>query len=357
MRVRLHIIPAGMLDPGDGKPSVDFGDKKTLQRAFEALRDFVALAYAGGAGVGVPILVEHGKGLDGVRVGTVTAVELEPDGIYAIADLLPQYEARFKSGEWRAVSPAIWWGFAGNDGEMYPAALLEVSFVSVPRIMLGQTPAEALDLSMLSQLGMTVARGHVTRYSLDIVSSNTPPARGTKMLTPEMIAEVRNVITEVITPLLADIEALKAAGAAPAAPVADPAAVAAPAAAPTTMALPAVTAMSQRMANAPHLAPAADYIARAYAQGIDDGNAFVDTLAKIGGAPQAVNGTPAPQANGQPVSMFSQSRAGVSAPQKAKPDDATIAARANDLRRADERIGAKVKPFAEYRNAAIAALS
>ena len=354
MRVRLHIIPAGMLDPGDGKPSIDFGDKKTLQRAFEALRDFVALAYAGGAGVGVPILVEHGKGLDGARVGTVVGIELATDGIYAVADLLPQYDERFKSGEWRAVSPAIWWGFAGNDGEMYPAAVLEVSFVSVPRIMLGQTPAEALDLSMLSQLGMTVARGHVTRYSLDLVSSNTPPARGTKM-DPAMLEALKGIVAEAIAPLLADIEALKA-GAAPAVPPVAGAVAAAPATAPTTMALPAVTAMSQRMAAAPHLAPAAEDIANAYANSIESGEAFVSRLLKIGGAPQAVNGTPAPQANGQPVSQFSQSRTGAVA-QKAKADDATISAKANDMRRADERAGSKVKTFAEYRTAAAAALS
>lgn len=330
MRVRLHIIPAGVLDPGDGKPSIDFGDKKTLQRAFEALRDFVALAYAGGQGVGVPILVEHGKGLDGARVGTIVGIELASDGIYAVADLLPQYDERFKSGEWRAVSPAIWWGFAGNDGEMYPAAVLEVSFVSVPRIMLGQTPAEALDLSMLSQLGMTVARGHVTRYSLDLVSSNPPPARGTKM-DPAMLEALKGIVAEALAPLLADIEALKA-GAAPAAPVAavvEPVApVAAPA--PTTMGMPAVTAMSQRMAAAPHLAPAAEDIANAYAHSIEGGEAFVSRLLKIGGAPQAVNGMPAPTANGRPVTEFSQSRAGAVA-QKAQRTDDQIAARAREI--------------------------
>jgi len=334
MRVRLHIIPAGILDPGDGRPAVDFGDKRALQRAFEALRDFVSLAYAGGAGVGVPILVEHGKGLDGARVGTATGVELDGDGIYAVADLLPQYDERFKSGEWRAVSPAIWWGFTGNDGEIYPAAVLEVSFVSVPRIMLGQTPAEALDLSMLSQLGMTVARGHVTRYSLDLASSNPPPARGTKM-DPAMLEALKGIVAEAIAPLLADIETLKAAApAAPVAPVAEVVAPVAPAA-PMSMPLPAVTAMSQRMAAAPHLAPAAEDIAHAYANSIESGEALVGRLLKIGSAPQAVNGAASPTANGQPVSLFSQSRAGALAP-KAQRTDAQIAARATEIHEASK---------------------
>ena len=51
-------------------------------------------------------------------------------------------------GRFRFVSPTIAWGFEADDNQTYPAALLEVSLVSVPRHYTRQPDLQVQDSGM-----------------------------------------------------------------------------------------------------------------------------------------------------------------------------------------------------------------
>lgn len=83
------------------------------------------------------VLIQHDE--DGGTYGRITAVYEDWDGIYVdgiITD--PDVAQRMSNGGYRFVSPTIAWNFAADDyvpdeDNRWPAALLEVSLVSVPR--------------------------------------------------------------------------------------------------------------------------------------------------------------------------------------------------------------------------------
>lgn len=83
------------------------------------------------------ILIQHEE--DGRTYGRVTSVYEDHDGIYIdgiITD--PDVARRMSEGGYRFVSPTVAWNFAADDyipdvDNRWPAALLEVSLVSVPR--------------------------------------------------------------------------------------------------------------------------------------------------------------------------------------------------------------------------------
>ena len=78
------------------------------------------------------ILKEHER--DGGTYGRVLELYEGPGGIYVDGIITEPGAAQdMAQGKFRFVSPTIAWGFDADDGEKYPAALLEVSLVSVPR--------------------------------------------------------------------------------------------------------------------------------------------------------------------------------------------------------------------------------
>lgn len=93
------------------------------------------------------ILKEHR--LDGGSYGEVIVVQDRgQEGIWVGFTLTAAEQKKFEAGDFRFVSPTIAWNHRANDynpaqNNIWPAALLEVSLVSVPRYFLGQKPMRA----------------------------------------------------------------------------------------------------------------------------------------------------------------------------------------------------------------------
>jgi len=129
-----HILPN--TDLFDGEVIIPLGDKEFYNKVVLSLRDWVER-------VDVPILVEHDR--NGEQYGQVVDVIPSPDGIYAGFYLNEEYEQKYEEGKLRYVSVGIGWNYAADDydpetDERMPAALLELSLVSIPRHRTRQTP-------------------------------------------------------------------------------------------------------------------------------------------------------------------------------------------------------------------------
>jgi hypothetical protein len=97
-------------------------------------------------------LIEHQR--NGKVYGKVLGVFEDDDGIYASFSVNEEIAEGIESGNYRFVSPTIAWNFAADDYDLeednrYPAALLELSLVSVPRHYTRQNDLQELNVSMM----------------------------------------------------------------------------------------------------------------------------------------------------------------------------------------------------------------
>jgi len=129
-----HILPNS--DLFDGEMTIPLGEKEFYTDVVTSLTNWVDRT-------DVPILVEHDR--NGEQYGQVVDIVSAPDGIYAGFYLNEDYEKKFEEGKLRYVSVGIAWNWRADDfdpatGKPMPAALLELSLVSVPRHRTRQTP-------------------------------------------------------------------------------------------------------------------------------------------------------------------------------------------------------------------------
>jgi len=109
----------------DGTKVIPLSDPQFRSTVVASLQEWVSLTQPN-------ILKEHER--DGGTYGRVLDLYEGAGGIY-IDGIITEPEAAhdMSQGKFRFVSPTIAWGFEADDSKTYPAALLEVSLVSVPR--------------------------------------------------------------------------------------------------------------------------------------------------------------------------------------------------------------------------------
>jgi len=135
----------------DGDKLIPLSDPQFRDTIVRSMQDWVDK-------VQPSVLIQHDE--DGGQYGRITAVYEDWDGIFVdgiITD--PDVASRMSQGGYRFVSPTIAWNFAADDyipdrDNKWPAALLEVSLVSVPRHYTRQPDLQAYDTG-LSQLSET----------------------------------------------------------------------------------------------------------------------------------------------------------------------------------------------------------
>ena len=138
-----HILPAS--DLYDGDKLIPLGDSLFRSAIIKSVQAFVDKTMP-------PILLEHQR--DGKSYGKILGVFEDDDGIYVSMEPNDDVAEGIDKGEYRFVSPTIAWNFAADDYDpsldnKYPAALLEVSLVSVPRHYTRQQDLQELNSSML----------------------------------------------------------------------------------------------------------------------------------------------------------------------------------------------------------------
>jgi phage head maturation protease len=126
----------------DGDKMIPLSDPQFREIVVRSLQDWTEK-------VQPSVLIQHDE--DGGHYGRVLRVYEDWDGIFVdgiITD--PQVASRMSNGGYRFVSPTIAWNFAADDyipdvDNRWPAALLEVSLVSVPRHYTRQPDLQAYD--------------------------------------------------------------------------------------------------------------------------------------------------------------------------------------------------------------------
>ena len=150
-----HILPD--TDLHDGDQLIPLGDPDFYDMVLESLITWVEAVHP-------PVLLEHER--NGTVLGKVTRCFGDEGGIYCQFDVPDNVALDIDAGAYRFVSPTVAWSFTADTGEVWPAALLELSLVSVPRHYLRQRDLTELN-SAYSQLaaGWTSDEGY---YSLDL---------------------------------------------------------------------------------------------------------------------------------------------------------------------------------------------
>lgn len=143
-----HILPD--TDLYDGSKLIPLSDPGFRELIVRSMQDWTFK-------VRPNVLIQHEE--NGRQYGRITSVYEDWDGIYVdgiITD--PEVAQRMTEGAYRFVSPTIAWNFAADDyvpdeNNVWPAALLEVSLVSIPRHYTRQNDLQAYEtgLTQLSQ--------------------------------------------------------------------------------------------------------------------------------------------------------------------------------------------------------------
>ena len=138
-----HILPD--TDLFDGQRTIPLSDPMFRSLIVQSMQAFVDKAQPS-------VLIEHQR--NGKSYGKVLGVFQDDDGIFASFSVNDDIAAGIEKGEYRFVSPTIAWNFAADDYDeeednRYPAALLELSLVSVPRHYLRQQDLQELNVSQM----------------------------------------------------------------------------------------------------------------------------------------------------------------------------------------------------------------
>lgn len=138
-----HILPN--TDLFDGQRTIPLSDPHFRSLIVQSMAAFVEKTQPS-------VLIEHQR--NGKVYGKVLGVFEDEDGIYASFSVNDDIAEGIEKGEYRFVSPTIAWNFAADDYDVdednvYPAALLELSLVSVPRHYTRQADLQELNVSMM----------------------------------------------------------------------------------------------------------------------------------------------------------------------------------------------------------------
>lgn len=119
----------------DGEKMLPLGDKEFYETTYRSLKDWIDK-------IDVPILVEHER--TGEVSGSVVDVMKGNDGLYLGFYLNEDLEKKFEEGKLKYSSVGIGWNYRADDwkpgDDPVPAALLELSMVSIPRHRTRQRP-------------------------------------------------------------------------------------------------------------------------------------------------------------------------------------------------------------------------
>jgi len=138
-----HILPN--TDLFDGERTLPLSDPYFRTLIVQSMQAFVDKTQPS-------VLIEHQR--NGKVYGKVLGVFEDDDGIYASFSVNEEIAEGIENGNYRFVSPTIAWNFAADDYDIeednrYPAALLELSLVSVPRHYTRQNDLQELNVSMM----------------------------------------------------------------------------------------------------------------------------------------------------------------------------------------------------------------
>ena len=138
-----HILPS--TDLYDGQKMIPLSDPMFRAAIIRSMQEFVNKTQP-------PILIEHKR--EGKSYGKVIGLFEDDEGIYVSFEVVDDIREGMENGEFRFVSPTIAWNFKADDynpeeDNVYPAALLEVSLVSVPRHYTRQQDLQELNVSMM----------------------------------------------------------------------------------------------------------------------------------------------------------------------------------------------------------------
>lgn len=135
-------------DVNDGNVLIPLSNPNFYNRTYLSLKKWVKEAKPS-------LLKEHNR--EGDSYGKVTDIVSMEDGLHAVIVMDPSTYREYKDGRYRYVSPYIAWNFKADDYDprkdnLWDAALLETSLVSVPRFLLGQKPIGSVSLDSVSRL-------------------------------------------------------------------------------------------------------------------------------------------------------------------------------------------------------------
>lgn len=179
-----HLLPKGDIqDDGVVIPLAERWEEYT-----QSLMEYVTL-------VRPNMLIEHET--DGYSHGEITGLHITPNGVYC--ELVPGKDVDMEKTRW--VSPRIRWNHTDVHGRKWPAALLEVSWVSVPRFLPYQdevTPKSQWNPPMDSKFS---AIPKTVSYA-----ETVPPTEVVEM-TPELLAEIQKLIADAVAAAMAQAPA------------------------------------------------------------------------------------------------------------------------------------------------------
>jgi hypothetical protein len=195
-----HILPARNLF--DGEMEIPLSNKGFRDTIYRSLKEWVSRAEPN-------ILKQHKE--TGETFGEVTGVSQDDGGIYASLKLNPDVYEEFKQGRYRYISPTIAWNFAADDYDSerdnkWPAALLEVSLVSVPRHFLDQVPLNKLNQFSQSNL---CSSEQVTISQLSTCVTQNLETYFVKGEIDMSMEEVRQLLEELMKPIYDRLETIE----------------------------------------------------------------------------------------------------------------------------------------------------
>jgi chemotaxis protein histidine kinase CheA len=133
MIYNLHVLPREALN--DGQRTIPLGDPAFFAQAVGSIARWIANVEK------VPVLREHNRELG--HMGRVLGVYTNDQGMYAQVELDHAPHATYASAH-------VVWNYTDNRGVKWPAALLELSVVSVPQFYVGQTELSPADQTFAS---------------------------------------------------------------------------------------------------------------------------------------------------------------------------------------------------------------
>lgn len=194
----------------DGAKKIPLSDKGFRKTIVDSMKKWVEKTKPN-------ILKEHKP--DGGSYGVVEDVFEDKDGIFAKVSVTdPEIQRGMESKKYRYVSPTIAWNFPGDDynekdDNKWPAALLEVSLVSIPRHFTRQVEIEEAK-SVLGQSSLLNYNDNVTisQFSAEL-SDETETyillEEDTTMDLQELAKMLGEMLDEKLTPIMERLEVVE----------------------------------------------------------------------------------------------------------------------------------------------------
>lgn len=184
----------------DGERLIPLGDEDFYNRVLNSLIKWTKKTKPS-------VLKEHKR--EGKVYGYVDSVFEGKDGMYAKIKLNKSTAREMRDGSYRHVSVGIAWGFKADDynpdkNNRWPAALLEVSLVGVPRHFLEQPPINELNKVELAEVNINNEMT-ISNFSVQFTEEQED-----KNMDMEQIAELLSkLIGEHLEPVMKRLEVIE----------------------------------------------------------------------------------------------------------------------------------------------------